>query len=229
MTKKFTIKSWSSDDQPREKLIKKGRESLSNAELVAILLGSGSPQQSAVTLSQKILKDVDNRLSILSKWSFNDLLKYNGIGKAKAVTIVAAMELGRRRLHESPEVKTKITCSKDIYNYLQPLLMDLDHEQFWIIMLNRANEVIESQKVSIGGRAATIVDPKIIFKKALDKKATSIIVSHNHPSGQLKPSSVDLQITKKLREAGQILDIPLLDHIIFSDNGYYSFADEGVV
>lgn len=222
------ILSWAEEDRPREKLLMKGKVALSDAELIAILIGSGSRELSAVDLSKLILQSVNNNLHELAKLSINDLIKFKGIGEAKAISIAAAMELGRRRKESEVIKKVKIASSADAYEAVRPYLMDLMHEQFWVILLNRANEIIRPQQISIGGVAGTVADPKMIFKAAIEHLASSIILVHNHPSGNLTPSQADKDLTKKVKEAGRMLDIPVLDHLIFSDNGYFSFADEGI-
>lgn len=222
------ILSWAEEDRPREKLLMKGKVALSDAELIAILIGSGSRELSAVDLSKLILQSVNNNLHELAKLSINDLIKFKGIGEAKAISIAAAMELGRRRKESEVIKKVKIASSADAYEAVRPYLMDLMHEQFWVILLNRANEVIRPQQISIGGVAGTVADPKMIFKAAIEHLASSIILVHNHPSGNLTPSQADKDLTKKVKEAGRMLDIPVLDHLIFSDNAYFSFADEGI-
>ena len=223
------ILSWAEEDRPREKLVLKGRAALSDAELIAILIGSGSKKQSAVDLSKDILKFVDNNLHELAKLSVEDLQRFPGIGEAKAISIVSALELGRRRKVSEPVKRDKILCSEDAYRLMQPYLLDQPLEQFWIILLNRANEVIRPHCVSQGGVAGTVADPKTIYKAALDKLASSIILVHNHPSGNLTPSEADIRLTHKLKEAGQVLDLPVLDHLIFTDHGFYSFADEAIL
>ncbi len=221
------IKSWAEADRPREKLISKGKHSLTDAELIAILIGSGSREESAVGLAQKILARVNHNLNELGKSSLNDLMKFKGIGEAKAISIAAALELGKRRQLSPIKEKTQITSSQDAYQLLAPLLMDLPYEEFWILLLNRANRVISKEKVSAGGVAGTVVDAKIIFRKAIESLASGIILFHNHPSGNLNPSQADIDITRKLKKAGQTMEIQVLDHIIISENGYFSFADEG--
>ncbi len=225
----MTIKSWAEDDRPREKLLKKGKQALSDAELIAILIGSGSRQETAVDLSKRILKSVENNLNELGKVTLAKLMEFKGIGEAKAITIAAALELGRRRQNTNPRTKPIIRSSKDCYDILAPLITDLQHEEFWILLLNRANQVIRQENISIGGVAGTIVDAKVIFKKALDFSASYIILCHNHPSGNLRPSHADVTTTKKLKDAGTLLDIKVLDHLIISDRGYFSFADEGMM
>ncbi|WP_435354370.1 RadC family protein [Emticicia sp. SJ17W-69] len=222
------ILSWAEEDRPREKLIMKGKVALSDAELIAILIGSGSRELSAVDLSKLILQSVNNNLHELAKLSINDLIKFKGIGEAKAISIAAAMELGRRRKESEVIKKVKVASSADAYKAVRPYLMDLLHEQFWVILLNRANEIIRPQQISIGGVAGTVADPKMIFKAAIEHLASSIILVHNHPSGNLTPSQADKDLTKKVKEAGRVLDIPVLDHLIFGDEAYFSFADEGI-
>lgn len=225
----LNIKTWAEEDRPREKLLLKGKAALSDAELIAILIGSGTPKLTAVDVAKQILSAVGNDLNALARLSVKDLMKHKGIGEAKAITIVSALELGRRRKETAAAARTQITCSTDIYNYIKPQLLDLPHEEFWIILLNRANVVMKKESISAGGVAGTVADPKIIFKKALEQLASSIILVHNHPSGNIKPSAADISLTKKMKEAGQFLDLPILDHIIFTNNDYYSFADEGVL
>lgn len=223
----LNIKSWAEEDRPREKLLLKGKAALSDAELIAILIGSGTPNITAVDLSKEILRSVSNDLNQLARLSVKDLSKFKGIGEAKAISIVAALELGRRRKEtESPE-KPRITSAKDAYNTLKPHLLDLPHEEFWVILLNRANQVIRLVQISAGGVSGTVADPKLIFKTALEHLASAVILAHNHPSGNLQPSQADRDLTKKMREAGRLLEIPILDHLIFTDKAYYSFADEG--
>ena len=225
----LVIKSWAEEDRPREKLLLKGKAALSDAELIGILIGSGTPKLTAVDVAKLILTAVNNDLNELAKLTVNDLKKHKGIGEAKAIAIVSALELGRRRKETAAAIKTKITCSTDIYNYIKPQLLDLPHEEFWIILLNRANVVMKKMPVSSGGVAGTVADPKIIFKHALESLASAIILVHNHPSGNLKPSTADISLTKKMKEAGALLDLPILDHIIFTEHQYYSFADEGLL
>lgn len=225
----FSIKTWAEEDRPREKLLDKGRLVLTDAELIAILIGSGNRTESAVQLSQRILALVNNNLNELGKLTPNDLVKLRGIGQAKAVTIVAALELGRRRKEVHPEKRNKVTCSKDVYDYLKPHYLDLPHEEFGVLLLNRSNTIIRKEIISRGGVAGTVVDTKLIFKPALELLATSVILCHNHPSGNLKPSNEDIKITRKIKEAGILLDIPVQDHVIVTDNGYYSFADEEMI
>jgi DNA repair protein RadC len=223
----LTIKSWAEEDRPREKLISKGRTALSDAELIALLIGSGNSTMSAVELSRHLLNEVNNDLGELSRLSVLELQKYKGIGEAKAVSIIGALELGRRRKNSEPQKKEKISCSKDIYDLMRPHMIDLPHEEFWVVLLNRANMVLKKALISIGGISGTIADPKLIFKTALENLASAVILVHNHPSGNRSPSDADINLTKKLKEAGKWLDIPVLDHLIFTDTDYYSFSDEG--
>ena len=225
----FSIKSWAEEDRPREKLLQKGKKSLSDAELIAILIGSGSREESAVALSKRILNSVENNLNDLGKCTVSELMKFKGIGEAKAITIAAALELGRRRQLSDIKERPQIKSSKDAYDVIAPILLDLPHEEFWILLLNRANRVMHRVCISKGGVAGTVVDSKIIFLRAIEHLASSIILCHNHPSGNLRPSQADLDITRKLKSAGQTLDIAVLDHLIISENGYYSFADKGVL
>lgn len=224
-----SIKFWAEADRPREKLLLKGRSVLSDAELIAILISSGNKEHSAVELSKKILDRASNNLNELGKLSVKDLMKFKGIGEAKAIGIVAALELGRRRKGSDMIKRQKITSSKDIFELFKPMLTDLAHEEFWVLLLNRANKVIKPLRISQGGVSGTVADSKIIFLSAIESLASSIILCHNHPSGNLKPSDSDISLTRKLKEAGKVLEIAVLDHIIFSDNGYYSFADEGLM
>ena len=225
----FGIKSWAEDDRPREKLLQKGKVSLSDAELIAILIGSGSRNESAVQLSKRILASTGNQLSELGKLSVKKLCEFKGIGPAKAVSIVAAMELGRRRRTEEALEKKKITSSASVFELMQPIIGELYHEEFWIIYLNNSNKVIEQLQLSKGGITGTLVDVRITLRKALEVGATSIILAHNHPSGTLRPSEADKQLTQKLKTAAQSLDIKVLDHLIVTEKSYFSFADEGAL
>ncbi|WP_299778347.1 DNA repair protein RadC [uncultured Formosa sp.] len=222
----FSIKNWSQDDQPREKLLYKGQAALSDAELVAILIGSGNRTESAVALTKRILASVDNNLTALGKLSIKQLMTFNGIGEAKAVTIAAAMELGRRRRGEEAVKQNKITSSASVFEIMQPLLGELPHEEFWIIYLNNSNTIIQKQQLSKGGITGTLVDVRLTLKMALELGATALIFVHNHPSGTLKPSVADKQITQKLKTAASSLDIKVLDHVIITEHSYFSFADE---
>ena len=225
----FSIKHWSQDDQPREKLRDKGRASLSDAELIAILIGSGNTQESAVALSQRILASVDFNLSELGKLSIKQLMAFKGIGEAKAISIAAAMELGRRRRGEEALEKKKITSSISVFELMQPIIGELPHEEFWIIYVNNSNKVIQKQLLSKGGITGTLVDVRLVLKNALEVGATGLILVHNHPSGTLKPSEADKQLTQKLKIASDSLDIKVLDHLIVTEKAYFSFADENLL
>lgn len=226
---KLNIKSWAEEDRPREKLTLKGKNTLSNAELIAILIGSGNKNESAVELSKKILSSINNDLNKLGKLSITDLTKFNGIGEAKAISIISALELGRRRKKAEVEKKISIKSSNDAYHVISGVLSDLPHEEFWVIYLNKKNEVLKKENISKGGIDGTIADTKIIFKHAIEHLASAIILCHNHPSGNLKPSSADIKLTKKLKETGVMLDTPVLDHLIIGEKDYFSFADEGII
>jgi len=221
------ILNWAEEDRPREKLLLKGRAALSDAELIAILIGSGTVELSAVDVAKSIMGSVGNNINELARQSIQDLMKNKGIGEAKALTIVAALELGRRRKDVAHEQKQKITQSQQIYDEMRPHLIDLPHEEFWIILLNRSNRIIKPLQISVGGVSGTVADIKMIFKSAIENLASSLILVHNHPSGQLTPSKSDKELTQNIVKAGHILDIPVLDHLIFTDHGYYSFVDEG--
>lgn len=223
------ISELAEEDRPREKLLLKGKSALTDAELIAILIGSGTPSMSAVDLSKHILKNVNYDLASLAKMSIQDLKKFKGIGEAKAITIVAAMELGRRRKEQEPVIKPRITSSREIYELMKPELFDEVVEHFYLILLSRSNQVIKKQLISQGGTAGTVVDVKIVFKIALEHLAQSIILVHNHPSGNLAPSEQDKRLTERLVKTGRDLDLPVLDHVIFGDRGYFSFADEGIL
>lgn len=228
MYSNVTIKNWSEDDRPREKMILKGRQALSDSELIAILIGSGTRSKSALELSQELLSRSDGKLGNFAKMSMAELMETKGIGEAKAITLLAALELGRRRKDAKSDNSCKISCSKDAYQLLLPRFSDLQHEEFHVLFLNRANIVQSVQLISKGGIAGTVADGKLIFKAALDQKASGIILSHNHPSGNLNPSEADIKLTKKLREFGNLVDIQVLDHLIITDNGYFSCADNGI-
>ncbi len=228
-TEKLGIKMWAEEDRPREKLLLKGKLHLTDAELLAILIGSGSRTETAVDLCKRILKEVGNNLHELGKMRVEELLKFKGIGTAKAVTIVAAMELSRRKQSAIIQEKQQITTSRDGFLMMQPLIGDLPHEEFWILLLNRANKVIAKKQLSQGGITGTVADSRLIFRQAIDLLATSIILCHNHPSGNLKPSQADIALTRRLVKAGKLLEITVLDHLIVTNGGYYSFADEGMM
>jgi len=225
----FSIKQWNEDDRPREKLVAKGKSALSNAELLAILIGSGSRNESAVGLSQRMLASAKNNLNELGKASVKSLMDFKGIGEAKAVSIVAAMELGRRYRSEATIKKQKITSSQAVFDLLQPILGDLYHEEFWIVYLNNSNGILKREQLSKGGITGTVVDVRLAFKLAIQLGAVAIILAHNHPSGTLKPSQADINLTQKLKLAGESLDIKVLDHLIITENAYFSFADENLL
>lgn len=227
--KPFSIKDWSEGDRPREKLLSKGRSVLSDAELIAILIGSGNRDESAVGVSKRILASVENNLSELGKLSVKDLMKFKGIGEAKAVSIAAALELGRRRSGGEALSRKRITSSKSIFELMHPLIGDLPHEEFWVIYLNNSNKVLDKLQLSKGGMTGTLVDTRIALKKALEVGAISLALVHNHPSGTLRPSGADKQVTQKLVLASQSLDLKVIDHLIITENGYFSFADEGLL
>lgn len=226
---KYSIKQWAKDDRPREKLLANGPEILSNSELLAILIHNGNKEKSAVGLAQEVLKLGKDNLVELGKLSINDLKKVKGIGEAKAITILAALELGRRRHSSLSLDKSSIRSSKDIASYLQTKLKDYRHEVFAVLFLNQANKVNHFEIISEGGITSTVADPRIILRKALEEDAVNIILCHNHPSGSLKPSRSDEHLTTKIKEAARLLDIAVMDHIIVSEKGYYSFADEGIL
>lgn len=223
------IKQWREEDRPREKLLLRGKQELTDAELLAIIIGSGTPKMSAVDLCKQILDFTNFDLIELGKLTVKDLMKFKGIGEAKAISIVAALELGRRRQADNVHKINKISTSKDAYRLLLNYLADLNYEEFWVIYLNKQNKIIGKEKISAGGLSATVVDVRIIFKNALDRLSSAIILAHNHPSGSLKPSEHDIRLTKNLREAGKVIDIHVLDHIIISNTGYFSFADKGML
>ena len=221
------IKDWNEEDRPREKLFLKGRMALSEAELLSILIGSGNRKDSALGISRKVLSETGHNLAVLSRISLKNLMLIRGIGMAKAAVIIAAMELGRRRREENTIKKMKLSSSGSVFELMQPLIGELDHEEFWILLLNNANKMEFKWRLSVGGITATLVDVRLIYKKALEHGATSIILCHNHPSGNLQPSQSDIMLTKKVIKGGGVLDIKVLDHIIVTECAYYSFADEG--
>jgi DNA repair protein RadC len=224
-----SIKFWALDDRPREKMMQKGPEALSQSELLAILVNNGNKSHSALDIARQILKKSNDSLTQLARLSLKELQQVKGVGPAKAITIAAALELGRRRLSFSSPEKITIRSSKDIAEYLKLILQDRNHEVFAIVFLNRANRIKHFEIISRGGITGTVADPRIILKKALEAEATSIVLSHNHPSGNLQPSRADEEITKKIKKAAEFLDITVLDHIIVSEDGYFSFADEGLL
>lgn len=223
------INQWAEDDRPREKFLLKGKSALSDSELLAILIGSGSRNESAVQLCQRILASTNNNLNNLGKLSVQQLIQFKGIGEAKAISIAAALELGRRRRSEEAEELTKITSAKAVFDVMQPIIGELPHEEFWVLYLNNSNKVIYKAQISKGGITGTVVDKRLVFKIALEQHATSIILTHNHPSGKLDASEADKQITKKMKEAGLCLDILVLDHIIITEKSYFSFADQSLI
>ena len=224
-----SIKNWATEDRPREKMLEKGREALSDAELIAILIGSGNNKESAVDLSRRIMRDVDDNLVQLSQLTINDLTRYNGIGEAKAVSILAALELGRRRRFAEASTQAFIKNSKDAFEYFYMRMADIEHEQLWVMLLNPANKVIKMTKVSDGGVNGTSADPKRIFKIALENNATAIMLCHNHPSGNVLPSESDKTLTRNIINGGKLLEIKILDHIIIGIDKYFSFADSGLI
>lgn len=224
-----SIKHWSATDQPREKLLRIGSKSLSEAELIAILMRVGTRNKSAVDVAKELMGRHENSLASVAKLSVHELMKIKGIGEAKAVSIAAALELGRRRLSELPLQKIQITTSNDAYDLIHSRMRDLTCEEFWIILLDRRSKVISIEEIHVGGMSAMVVDPKIIFQKALERKASSVILSHNHPSGAPSPSIEDMRLTEKVKLAGSYIDIKVLDHIIIGEGAYYSFADEGKI
>lgn len=223
--KKLTIKFWAIEDRPREKLILQGKSVLTDAELIAILIGSGTKKESAVALSKRILNSVNNNINELAALTFEQLKEFKGIGEARAVSIITALELGKRRHFEKVQKKPIIKSSKDAFQILQPIIGELQHEEFWVLYLNNSNKVIAKKQLSKGGITATMVDVRLLFKKAVELATVGIIVCHNHPSGKLTPSTSDKILTQKIKEAGQTLDIKLLDHLIIIQKDYFSFAD----
>ncbi len=227
---RLSIKSWSEDDRPREKLILKGKAALSDAELLAILINSGTKKHSALDLAKLILQKANHDLNALSKLTLADLTVFDGIGEARAITILSALELGRRRKEQNSTAKPILITSKEAYQFMQAHLLDLVHEEFWVIFMGRGGRVLSVQQVSVGGINGTVADPRIIFKRALELAGcTGIILTHNHPSGNPKPSQEDIRLTKAMKAAGEFLQIFVLDHLIFCDEGYYSFADEATL
>lgn len=228
--KASSIKNWAEEDRPREKLMSKGMKSLTDSELLAIIIGSGNDKESAVELSRRILHKSDNNINNLARLSVNDLVNdFRGIGPAKAINIIAALELGRRRKIEEGSLKNKITSSKDAYSQFYPILSDLNHEETWVLILDRSNKVVSTMQVSRGGISGTVVDIRLILREAINHFASGIILGHNHPSGNCVPSPQDTALTKKLKEAARWMDIQLLDHIIVCGDEYYSYADSGTI
>ncbi len=225
--KKQTIKEWAVEDRPREKMLVKGTSSLSDSELIAILIRAGSINASAVEISKDILSAAGNNLNELGRWAITDFTRFKGIGEAKAIAIVSALELGRRRNLSDAAAKPSITSSQDAFEIFQPIVADLPLEEFWALYLNRANKVIGKERLSQGGTSGTVIEPKMVMKRGIELLASAIIVCHNHPSGQLKPSEADTQITRRLVDAGRIMEMPVLDHIIIAGIGFYSFMDNG--
>ncbi len=226
----LSIKSWAEDDRPREKLMFKGKASLSDAELLAILINSGTRKHTAVDLAKMILQKANNDLNALGKFTISDFTAFEGIGQARAITIMAALELGRRRKALAPNIKAEVITSRDAYNLMRPHLMDLPHEEFWVIFLNRAGRVLLVQQVSVGGTVGTVADPKVIFKKALEIQGCArLILVHNHPSGNPQPSQADINLTRSMKAAGKVLQLDVVDHVIYAEHGFYSFADESMM
>ena len=225
----MNIKSLAEEERPREKLLLKGKQSLSDAELLAIILGSGSKQESSIILAQRILSSVNNNWNELAKLTIRDLCKFNGVGKVKAIEIVTSLEIGRRKSLQQALKKENISSAKDAFNILQPIIGDLLIEEFWVIYLSRSNKIVSKEKISQGGITGTMVDNRIIFKHALELNAVSLIISHNHPSGNIQPSNSDIQITQEIKKAGSLLNITLMDHLIVTQTSYFSFADENLL
>ena len=221
------IKDWSEQERPREKLFFNGRLALTDTELLAILIGSGNQKETALCIARKILSNTDYSLNDLSKLSVHKLMKFRAIGKVKALTIIAALELGRRQRNQNVIKASKLNSSQSVFDLMQPILGDLDHEEFWILLLNNANKLKYKWQLSIGGITATLVDVRLIYKKALEIGATSIILCHNHPSGNLKPSQSDMMLTEKIMKGAKLLDVKILDHVIVTEKSFFSFADEG--
>ncbi|KAA6302170.1 MAG: hypothetical protein EZS26_001771 [Candidatus Ordinivivax streblomastigis] len=226
-TIKLSVKDWSPDDQPREKLLLKGVQALSNTELLAIIIGSGSRDENVIELSQRILQSAGNQINQLGKWSIEQLMQFKGIGEAKAISVMSALELGKRRKAEEVWHREQIRCSRDIYFCFYPILCDLPHEEFWILLLNRANKIIDKVKISQGGVSTTVVDARMVYKEALQRLTTSVILCHNHPSGRAQPSTDDDRITMRISTGLRCLDMSLQDHLILCDGSYYSYSDEG--
>ncbi|MFK7757605.1 MAG: DNA repair protein RadC [Flavobacteriales bacterium] len=227
--KKVNITAWAEEDRPREKLLLKGKSALSNAELIAILIGSGSRNETAVDLSKRILNYTENNLNNLARLSLSELQEFHGIGEAKAISIQAALEIGARKRAMTAHQRKKITSSADVNELFHEDLASLSHEEFHVLLLNQANKILKRVLISKGGMSSTLADPKVIFEAGLAAKASSIVLIHNHPSGNLKPSQSDMRLTKKLKAGGEVLDLPVIDHLIIAETGYFSFADEGIL
>lgn len=227
--KKLTIKSWAVEDRPREKLMLQGKEKLTDAELITILIGSGTKEESALELSKRILSSVNNNINQLASLPLEKLMEFKGIGEARAINIITALELGKRRHFTQVKQKSKIKSSKDVFRIIHPIIGELEHEEFWVLFLNNSNKVISKKQLSKGGITATMVDVRLLFKRAVELTSVGVIVCHNHPSGKLSPSNSDKQLTTKIKEAGNTLDIKLLDHLIITQKEYFSFADNGLI
>ncbi|KPM46981.1 RadC family protein [Jiulongibacter sediminis] len=226
---KSTITTWAEEDRPREKLLLHGRTFLSDSEIIAILIGSGSPDKTAVELSREILGHYNNNLGTLAKAGVKELMQFKGIGEAKAISIVAALELGRRRKNTEPQVKKALNAASDIYEHLTPYMLDLPHEEFWAILLDNSNKPIKTFKVGVGGVSAVVADPKLVLKPAIEYLASALVIAHNHPSGKKKPSDGDISLTRKISRAVSFIDVRLIDHLIFTDDGYFSFANHNLL
>lgn len=226
---KLSITQWALEDRPREKMMEKGGSALSDAELLAILIGSGNTEESAVELMRRLLSSCDNNLNSLAKWEVSDYSRFKGMGPAKSITIMAALELGRRRKLQEAKEKFQVSCSKDIYNLFQPLMCDLDREEFWVLLLNQATKLIDRVRISTGGIDGTYADVRTILREALLQRATQIAVVHNHPSGNAHPSQQDKTLTGHIRNAADTMNIRLIDHVIVCEDKFYSFADEGML
>jgi DNA repair protein RadC len=227
--KKLTIKSWAVEDRPREKLMLQGKEKLTDAELITILIGSGTKEESALELSKRILSSVNNNINQLASLPLEKLMEFKGIGEARAINIITALELGKRRHFTQVKQKSKIKSSKDVFRIIHPIIGELEHEEFWVLFLNNSNKVISKKQLSKGGITATMVDVRLLFKRAVELTSVGVIVCHNHPSGKLSPSNSDKQLTAKIKKAGDTLDIKLLDHLIITQKEYFSFADNGLI
>lgn len=226
---KLSITQWALEDRPREKMMEKGAAALSDAELLAILIGSGNTEESAVELMRRLLVTCDNNLNSLAKWEVCDYSRFKGMGPAKSITVMAALELGKRRKLQDIKERLRITCSKDIYEQFQPIMCDLELEEFWVLLLNQASKMIDKVRISTGGIDATYADVRSILREALLQRATQIVVVHNHPSGNKRPSQEDKNLTERIRKAADTMNIRLIDHVIVCEDGYYSFTDEGVL